>query len=67
MATPDTVEIAYAVNDKPGTDEFINVLVSSTLAERRPVEDRDKQGAFYAPKYFILQKALWCMECTLLG
>lgn len=41
MATTDTVEIVYAVNDKPGIDEFIDVLVSSTLAERRPVEDRD--------------------------
>ncbi len=40
MATTDTVEIVYAVNDKPGVDEFIDVLVSSTLAERRPVEDR---------------------------
>jgi len=40
MAAVDTVEILYAVNDKPGIDEFIGVLVSSTLAERRPVEDR---------------------------
>lgn len=40
MATTDTVEIVYAVNDKPSIDEFIDVLVSSTLAERRPVEDR---------------------------
>ncbi len=40
MVTADTVEIAYAVNDMPGVDEFIDVLVSSTLAERRPVEDR---------------------------
>ncbi|NOX92269.1 MAG: GNAT family N-acetyltransferase [Gammaproteobacteria bacterium] len=36
----DTVEITCAVTDKPGVDEFIDVLVSSTLAERRPVGDR---------------------------
>jgi GNAT superfamily N-acetyltransferase len=35
------VEIKYAINEKPSVDEFIDVLVSSTLAERRPVEDRD--------------------------
>jgi len=34
------VEIEYAVNDKPSVNEFIDVLVSSALAERRPVEDR---------------------------
>jgi len=39
MAAADTAEITYAVNDKPSVDEFIDVLVSSTLAERRPVED----------------------------
>jgi len=41
MTAVDTGEIIYAVNDKPDIDEFINVLVSSSLAERRPVEDRD--------------------------
>ena len=40
MAIVDPVNIAYAINEQPGVDEFINVLVSSTLAERRPVEDR---------------------------
>ncbi len=34
------MEITYAVNNKPSIDEFIDVLVSSTLAERRPMEDR---------------------------
>jgi len=34
------VGIEYAVNDRPSVDEFVDVLVSSTLAERRPVEDR---------------------------
>ncbi|HHI94443.1 MAG TPA: N-acetyltransferase [Gammaproteobacteria bacterium] len=34
------MEITYAVNNKPSADEFIGLLVSSTLAERRPVEDR---------------------------
>jgi predicted N-acetyltransferase YhbS len=34
------VEIEYAINHKPDVDEFIDVLDSSTLAERRPVEDR---------------------------
>lgn len=34
------MEITYAINEKPGVDEFIDVLVSSTLAERRPMEDR---------------------------
>ncbi len=40
MAATDAVEITYAVNNKPSVDEFISLLVSSTLAERRPVEDR---------------------------
>ena len=34
------MEIKYTVNEKPCVDEFIDVLVSSALAERRPVEDR---------------------------
>jgi len=34
------VDIEYAVNDSPDVDEFIDVLVSSSLAKRRPVEDR---------------------------
>ena len=34
------MDIEYAVNDKPSVDEFIRVLDASTLAERRPVEDR---------------------------
>ena len=32
--------IKYAINEQLSADEFIAVLVSSTLAERRPVEDR---------------------------
>ncbi len=35
------MDIQYAINDKPNVDEFIGILVSSTLAERRPVEDQD--------------------------
>ena len=33
--------VEYAINDELSADEFIEVLASSTLAERRPVEDRD--------------------------
>ena len=32
--------IKYAINEQLSADEFIAVLVSSTLAERRPVKDR---------------------------
>ncbi len=34
------MEIEYAIDDRPSVDEFIGVLVSSSLAQRRPVEDR---------------------------
>ncbi|MBL1278444.1 MAG: GNAT family N-acetyltransferase [Ectothiorhodospiraceae bacterium] len=40
MTSTNRLDITYAVNEKPSTEEFINVLVSSSLAERRPVEDR---------------------------
>lgn len=33
--------IEYSINDKLSTEEFINVLVASSLAERRPVKDRN--------------------------
>ena len=33
--------IEYRVEPNLGADEFIDVLVRSTLAERRPVDDRD--------------------------
>ena len=35
------MEMSYKVNQTISTDEFINLLTSSTLAERRPVDDRD--------------------------
>lgn len=35
-------EIQYAIEPELSVDEFIQVLVRSTLAERRPVEDRDQ-------------------------
>ena len=38
MTKPDAIE--YAVNGELSTDEFIALLESSMLAERRPVEDR---------------------------
>lgn len=34
------MDIAYAVEPDLSEDEFVNVLVRSTLAERRPVDDR---------------------------
>ncbi len=33
-------EIQYKIEEKIGVDEFIDVLVESTLGERRPVNDR---------------------------
>ncbi len=41
MTTPD---VTYAVEPELGADEFIDVLVRSTLAERRPVDDRAAMG-----------------------
>lgn len=38
MTKPDAIE--YAVNGELSADEFIALLESSMLAERRPVEDR---------------------------
>jgi len=35
------MEIIYKVNQVISTDEFIGVLKASTLAERRPVDDRE--------------------------
>ena len=40
MTRTNNVNITFAINNKPSTEEFINVLVASTLAERRPVEDQ---------------------------
>ena len=34
-------QIAYQVNRKISADEFVNLLRRSTLAERRPVDDRE--------------------------
>lgn len=33
--------LVYSTEDTPSVDEFISVLERSTLAERRPVHDRD--------------------------
>jgi len=35
------MEITYKVNSAVTTDQFIDLLTSSTLAERRPVDDRE--------------------------
>jgi len=40
MSDPQSSAIEYTVNDTLSAEEFIDVLTSSTLAERRPVEDR---------------------------
>lgn len=40
MATDDA--IVYAIEPSLSTDEFIDVLVRSTLSERRPVDDRGR-------------------------
>ena len=36
------MEILYAIEPELGVDEFIDVLRRSTLAERRPVDDRER-------------------------
>lgn len=36
-----SIEIAYQVNREISADEFIEILSRSTLAERRPVDDRE--------------------------
>lgn len=35
------MEITYKINQSISTDEFIGLLTTSTLAERRPVDDRE--------------------------
>ena len=35
------MEITYKVNNAITTNQFIDLLISSALAERRPVDDRD--------------------------
>lgn len=35
------MEISYKVNHPISTDEFIGLLTASTLAERRPIDDRE--------------------------
>ena len=37
--------IRYAIEPDLGADEFVDVLRRSTLAERRPVDDRSRIGA----------------------
>lgn len=36
------MDIAFAVEESLDTDEFLQILVDSTLSERRPVDDRDR-------------------------
>ena len=35
------MEITYRINGEISTDQFINLLLASTLAERRPVDDKE--------------------------
>lgn len=35
------MSIAYKINEPITTDQFIDLLVSSTLGERRPIQDRE--------------------------
>ena len=41
LAALKNMEITYKVNQTISTDEFISLLTASTLAERRPVDDRE--------------------------
>lgn len=36
------MDVRYAIEPELGTDEFLDVLRRSTLAERRPVDDRER-------------------------
>jgi ribosomal protein S18 acetylase RimI-like enzyme len=40
MSNKAAMQIRYQINPKPSTDQFIELLHRSTLAERRPAEDR---------------------------
>ncbi len=40
QASKNNIEIDYKINTPISTDQFIELLKSSTLAERRPVDDR---------------------------
>jgi GNAT superfamily N-acetyltransferase len=42
VSSTASATIAYAIEPTLGSDEFIDVLVRSTLAERRPVGDRKR-------------------------
>jgi hypothetical protein len=35
------MSIEYKINAPVSTDQFIELLLQSTLSERRPIEDRD--------------------------
>jgi len=50
--------ISYAVESELGVDEFIDVLVRSTLAERRPVDDRARIARMLAAADVIVTARL---------
>ena len=41
QASKNNIEIEYKINTPILTEQFIDLLKSSTLAERRPVDDRE--------------------------
>jgi ribosomal protein S18 acetylase RimI-like enzyme len=46
--------IVYAVESDLGVAEFVDVLVRSTLSERRPVADRDRIGRMLSNASLVL-------------
>ena len=46
--------IVYAVESDLGVAEFVDVLVRSTLSERRPVSDRDRIGRMLSNASLVL-------------
>ena len=46
--------IVYAVESDLGAAEFVDVLVRSTLSERRPVADRDRIGRMLSNASLVL-------------
>jgi len=56
--------IEYRIEPNLASDEFIDVLVRSTLAERRPVEDRGTMQAMLEHADLILTARC---ECRLIG
>jgi len=48
------VTIGYAAEPQLAVDEFVDVLARSTLAERRPVDDRDTMAGMLAHADLII-------------